>query len=619
MEDQFIGKDLSKVYELRSQYCLIGLTGRTGSGVTEFAQKFTSDFNSLGLPEILPEDIKHNNGRKYRICYNYLSHHWQQFKVLYYKDVLVLIILKYPFEQLIGFLKSRIHEASDFRLIKGKLIESSKFTNNDLEIERIEKLRGQFDLLSAKIKNAFNLSLEQKQETSLWEIYNSTEFTDFSNKFNDALKVQCKAKRIKILQTISNSFRKCGLPYCQSDDVNFENVFSIVELINKLLNGYWKSDQNNEKIIIDSLRNPLEILYFKERYSSFYMFAINMDENERKKRILEVYKDTDTCNLIEQIDNEEHSSESGQFYRQDVSSSIQKSDIHINNNNPKITDVTTKDQGEIFNFVNSQILQFLSLIFHPGLVTPSSEERCMQTAFMAKYNSGCISRQVGAVITDINFSLKAVGWNNSAEQQVPCLLRSADELSKNEDSEAFSVYEKSDEFKLVIQEYNSKLDRSNITGHNCSFCFKDYQNHIEGEKNQVHTRSLHAEENAILQISKYGGEGIFGGILFSTASPCELCSKKAYQLGIRKIYYIDPYPGIAKDQILEGGKRNPELILFSGAIGRAYHKLYEPFMSYKEELKIRTGFQFPKAEDKDLKIKALEQRIKVLEEKTNAV
>jgi deoxycytidylate deaminase len=48
------------------------------------------------------------------------------------------------------------------------------------------------------------------------------------------------------------------------------------------------------------------------------------------------------------------------------------------------------------------------------------------------------------------------------------------------------------------------------------------------------------QKKCILQLSKYGKSGIESGILSTTASPCDLCSKKAYQLGTRKIYHIDP-------------------------------------------------------------------------------
>ncbi|QBZ98842.1 cytidine/deoxycytidylate deaminase family protein [Flavobacterium sangjuense] len=137
-------------------------------------------------------------------------------------------------------------------------------------------------------------------------------------------------------------------------------------------------------------------------------------------------------------------------------------------------------------------------------------------------------------------------------------------------------------------DYYKDYDKAKLKGKNCSFCFKTVHNKYENEKNQVHTRSLHAEENAMLQITKSGGIGVNKGILFTTASPCELCSKKAYQLGISKIFYIDPYPGIAEDQILKSGieETKPIVYIFSGAVGSVYNRLYETFLSYKDEMSL---------------------------------
>ncbi|RBQ11542.1 hypothetical protein [Pedobacter miscanthi] len=63
------------------------------------------------------------------------------------------------------------------------------------------------------------------------------------------------------------------------------------------------------------------------------------------------------------------------------------------------------------------------------------------------------------------------------------------------------------------------------------------------------------------------------------------------QLGIKVIYYIDPYPGISGKQILKAGslENQPTVRLFNGAIGKAYHWLYEPIMSYKDELALLFG------------------------------
>ncbi|MGE5410026.1 MAG: hypothetical protein ACM3MI_03625, partial [Clostridiales bacterium] len=180
---------------------------------------------------------------------------------------------------------------------------------------------------------------------------------------------------------------------------------------------------------------------------------------------------------------------------------------------------------------------------------------------------------------------------------VPCLLRNADKLveylknkTESDELKSFSPFEKSDSKikEILLENFDSQKNGNavKLKGRNISFCFKSLHNACYDGKNQVHTRSLHAEESAFLQISKYGGVGVKGGQLFTTASPCELCSKKAYQLGIRTIYYIDPYPGISEKQILTAGTNQPEIVLFNGAIGNAYHWLYEPLMPYKDELSL---------------------------------
>lgn len=185
---------------------------------------------------------------------------------------------------------------------------------------------------------------------------------------------------------------------------------------------------------------------------------------------------------------------------------------------------------------------------------------------------------------------------------------------------AFSPYEKTNErFRNALKEnfqeqidYNQQL----LKGRNVCMCFKSIQNSCVEVKNQVHTRALHAEESAFLQITKYGGMPIEKGKLFTTASPCELCSKKAYQLGIKVIYYVDPYPGISQEQILDVGTNKPEVRLFNGAIGSAYFWLYESFMAYKDELALLLSQDIQDLTKKQkLEIEKLRRSEKVLQNK----
>lgn len=79
--------------------------------------------------------------------------------------------------------------------------------------------------------------------------------------------------------------------------------------------------------------------------------------------------------------------------------------------------------------------------------------------------------------------------------------------------------------------------------------------------------------------------------MFTTSSPCVLCAKKAKYLGISKIYYVDPYPDISFSHILMAGpkKTRPEFILFTGAIGTAYTRLFTPLLPVKDEHELWLG------------------------------
>ncbi|MDO9631834.1 MAG: hypothetical protein Q7I92_08055, partial [Humidesulfovibrio sp.] len=227
-----------------------------------------------------------------------------------------------------------------------------------------------------------------------------------------------------------------------------------------------------------------------------------------------------------------------------------------------------------------------ALIKRPGLITPSRDERCMQVACTAKLNSGCISRQVGAAVADENGFVRAIGWNDAPRGQTPCLLKKCFEFVKKQDRNSYSKYEfETERFAECVKEFYCIVrDESEARGVSPCFCFKDIKNIIDREKNQVYTRSLHAEENAFLALVNGSGCNIRGGTLYTTASPCVLCAKKAYQLGVRRVVYVEPYPDISFEHVFESGLERPVPVLYSGALGAAYHKLYQPIVPLKDEL-----------------------------------
>ena len=592
--------NIEKIYELRKSFTIIALTGRKGSGCSEVAERLVQGFSNDNSIFRHPDttNITHNSYRKYRIVYAYSKENFKPHILISYKKILFLFILSKNYDSFIKFLKSELLRR-DFS--ESKLGHLCDFDN---EILKIASFKSNFDLLHTEIDTIWK-KLKNRKAKELKDLYLREDFQNLSDSVFDILEVHSTVKRNKLLQIIGNNLRKSS-EYDDFSNYNLDNVFSVVDLINDIIKAFTRENKKNKistEIVIDSLRNPLEIMFFRQRFSAFYTIAINRTEDIRKAVIKNRYKNDKQIDIDKLITEEYNSAKAKDFYKQNVSQCIQSADIHL----------AFKDYDEI-DFLNNevsiknenvspyfswqmQLLKFLSLIDQPGIVTPSPEERCMQLAFTAKYNSGCISRQVGAAITDENYAIKAIGWNNTPEGQVPCALRNADDLlSGNDDYDAFTTYEKSNpEFQKAFKEnyenQSTKDNRKDLKGRNLCFCFKGLINSYSDGKNQVHTRSLHAEESAFLQITKYGGQGILNGKLFTTASPCELCSKKAYQLGIKVIYYVDPYPGISLEHILTAGSkdRNPKLRLFHGAIGNAYHWLYEPFMAYKDELNLILG------------------------------
>lgn len=625
----------SEIFKLRNNFSIIGLTGKTGSGCTLFANIISKPIkfeNTIMLRT--PEDIElseeygdHNIifKRKYTICYNYFQKYTTEYKTISYTHVLLYYILHYlihyqgidskeeiinEFDEIfkINFRKSASERDQDYNNITiGRSEIESLFFESEAVISNIKIVKKEIE----EIKNISDLS-------TLFSSFFEEPFQSFSKIFFYFLGKKDYYLGSFFVHRLGNKIRATGNPLLKDEDLkevnNANYIYSLATLINKLIKA-WKNKSKECHICIDSLRNSLEIMFFKERYSAFYMVAIHNDarhEYRIKDRISNLINQNEqVCyndvNLIAQkvieLDKREYGVKDfkeGHFFAPDVENCIQKSEIHINNPGEKLDDFNNNRRNTTFYTMIEQWMKIKSLISHPGLITPSHEERCMQIAYNSKFNSGCISRQVGAIITDEYNSIRSIGWNDVPKGSVPCNLRDLDDIvdirridildksySTFEIEQKESSYNNGNNFaenvKLI---YINDIIKTKEFGLNHSFCFKSLHNNFENKDNQVHTRSLHAEENAMMQVSKFGGQPLKNGTLYTTASPCELCAKKAYQLGVKKIIYIDPYPGISLKHILANGYNIPECKLFTGVIGKSYNKLFEPLLSYKDELSI---------------------------------
>lgn len=586
-------------FQQRNDLIIVALTGRTGSGCSTVASILKSaDFQELDFR--LPKTIDFNNvdERKDAIIYNYMKsdQHWKRFTVIEASSIIFSFVIQAGIEKFRDYIRnfSEINNKTEMRISAHDELLGS--------IGRLQYLFNNAELCTFDIKNIdIMLADEGKVDEGKVEEYYKFYVEELPKRKSEFEKVlsqytcheeytspsgDTKFGRANLysffMQHIGNNIRASGDPYdCNYSGDKFYWVAERIDALIKIIRAYDRiHSETNSRICIDALRNPYEAFYFKDKYAEFYLISVNTDEDSRRMRLghLDRYE-------LANLDNTEfpHKLEHNYeiFFHQNIGSCLEIADIHLYNRQ--------ENTGNYY-FLTRQIVKYIALMIHPGLVTPSPIERCMQLAYNAKLNSGCLSRQVGAVITNAAYSVKAVGWNDVPSGQVPCNLRDVCTFCENKDEDTYSQFELEDpEFVEAVEAINRKLERKELYGHAYPYCFKDVYNGLKDDRNQVYTRSLHAEENAFLQLPKYGGTGIIGGNLFTTASPCELCAKKAYQLGIKNIFYIDPYPGISFRHILKFGKhKNPNINLFYGAIGSAYVSLYTQRMAVKDELELLT-------------------------------
>ncbi|WP_456024885.1 hypothetical protein [Pseudomonas protegens] len=552
------GEAISGVYSEANNFLIIGLTGRTGSGCSTAASKLGG--TSFEFPADGYEGLTENELKKHKIIHKYLKgNEWTSFYKIEVRSLItyhLLLLEREPFvSYLVGISGAGIKQ------------ESAAAIYDDSNKVREEILR----------LHSFNGKVDPSELESWIELYFST-LPRVAESLRESLG---GAGFTKLYQNSGDNIRSSGL--ANSNIFDAGKIFNFPKHLNFLIKLVRKSTIAKGvpcRVVIDAIRNPYEAFFLKRRYANFYLISVNTPNSKRLSSLHEYRKLS--MKEISDLDNKEYPgkvSGANKFIAQNIQACIEIADIHIHNS--KTSEFNQND-------LVSQLAWYLALMMHPGLVMPTSVENCMQIAYTVKQSSGCISRQVGAVVTDTGYSVKSVGWNSTPQGQTPCLLRSAEDLLSGINGADYSEYEKNDNVfrKALSDKYFNLIKTGATQKRNIPFCFKALQNEIEGEKNQVHTRSLHAEENAFLQIAKFGGQKLIGGVLFTTASPCELCAKKAYQLGVTKIIYIDPYPGIATDHILSVGAKKPILELFRGAVGRAFYQLYQPLMPYKDELEL---------------------------------
>lgn len=279
--------------------------------------------------------------------------------------------------------------------------------------------------------------------------------------------------------------------------------------------------------IVDSLKNKDEIELLRKIYRDmFYLFSVYSPSPERKTVLTK--KDLSPSEVRELVKSDEHEDND---FGQDVRNTFVEADFFVRASEANL------------DKVKINIGRYLSLIFEAEVITPLPHENAMYQATSAAGNSACLSRQVGACITDENTNLISVGWND-----VPKFGGGLYEEGFVRDDRCFAVRGLCSNDKHKIEISNNILESimkiEEIAALDVDVLRKKLKKVITTSnlKNLIEfSRSVHAEMHAIITGSQMSGSKMIKGKLFCTTYPCHNCARHIVSAGISEVYYIEPY------------------------------------------------------------------------------
>jgi len=238
--------------------------------------------------------------------------------------------------------------------------------------------------------------------------------------------------------------------------------------------------------IVDSIRNPAEAKALKKR-KDFFLLNISAPQKVRFERVKARKRENDPYTFDEFVRLEKIEEESTDPTKQQLHNTIALADVDVENN-------------ETIDALHKKVREQLRDLGKKN-PRPTWDEYFMNIAKVAALRSNCIKRKVAAVIVK-DKRIISTGYNGTPRGIKNC--------------------------------HEGGCPRCNSFG-------------VSG-KGLEDCLCSHAEENSIVQ-SAYHGVNIGGATLYTTFSPCLMCTKMILNSGIKEVIYSAAYP--LSDQCLD--------------------------------------------------------------------
>jgi deoxycytidylate deaminase len=335
--------------------------------------------------------------------------------------------------------------------------------------------------------------------------------------------------------------------------------------------------------LIDQIKHPDEVHLLRMVYRNlFFLIGVMSTQEHRKSRLGDEGLDDKQIDDTVTRDRKE-SAKSGQ----QLEKAFKLADYFMHH---PLGDVA---------LVPEQIARFVDLIHGSNKITPTKHEHAMYVAHSAALKSSCMSRQVGAAVTDRSDRIIAVGTNDVPQYGGGLYSTDSgdnDDRCFNRRGECENNAEKARRKERIREGILADLPKIFPDTSVRQAAERKVSELVElvfaqsGIPDLIEfSRAVHAEMDALISLSRGGGGSTVGGNLYTTTFPCHNCARHIIAAGIDKVYYIEPYekslaPDAHKDAIevldhdyAQGDRRvvsKVKFIHFSGVGPRLYSDLF---------------------------------------------
>jgi deoxycytidylate deaminase len=283
---------------------------------------------------------------------------------------------------------------------------------------------------------------------------------------------------------------------------------------------------------------------------AFVLIGVVCEEKKRLARVMSKYATAGKDAALEFMRRDSKATEK---YGQRVSDAFHLGDFFIDNTTDRY-----KEEDRLANpdwDIPEKLSRLIKIIRHLEVVRPEVNETAMAHAQSAALRSACLSRQVGAALTDKSGNVLSTGCNEVPKagggvygdifdsdhaEDHRCAYR------KMKDNEVPYCSNTREQNKIIDEVLGQLFDVSKLDAEEHQALKKSLRNGPIGSLIEF-SRAVHAEMDAIMSAARTGASTV-GARLFVTTFPCHYCARHIVSAGIDEVQYIEPYP---KSQALD--------------------------------------------------------------------